>query len=149
MDVESYYEFLPWCKGARVIENAVWPYWYDKCKKNSFGKLSDLREAELYIEYALFKEKMHSYVALYEHTSRNSEYKGMSVVTFTNKYPFSMLESVFCLDDMQEGGCRLVFEISFDINNIVLGALIKRSLPSVSERIIRHFEQRVNYKYVL
>ena len=98
-DIARYPEFLPWCKGARIIRRE-----------------GNLVTADLIIGYKMFQEKFTSSVTL-------DPPKRISVQYLSG--PLSSLKNEWGFRSNSKGGCDLCFDVEFDFRSRVLGGVIR------------------------
>lgn len=116
LDVESYPEFLPWCKAARILE---------------YGD-GDLL-AELLVSFKGFET---SYV------SKVVFDRPDSIVVEQYSGPFRSLNTQWMF--LPEGeGTRLSFELSFAFKQPLLNMLMGRTFERAQEKMVRAFAERL------
>lgn len=121
-DVESYPEFLPWNSAARI-----------RARRPGEGG-SEVIEADLVINFKVFRERFGSRVTLWPEQRRiDTEYLDG---------PFKYLRSGWNFDDMPEGGCRVEFFVDFEFRSAILGKVIGVVFGEAMSRIVRAFEER-------
>src|ERR1700753_3579700 len=93
-DIGRYPEFLPWCKGARIL----------KREGNNVT-------ADLIIGYKMFQEKFTSYVTLDPSRAIAVEYLSGPLTHLKNDWQFR---------PAPKGGCELSFNVEFDFRSSIL-----------------------------
>lgn len=126
MDIESYPQFLPWCKKAHIIE-----------------KISDENlRADLLINFKSFFEKYRSDVK-HGKTAPNCYF--VDVVAIEG--PFKSLINKWKLRDLEDGKCEVEFFIEFEFNSIILTKLIGAIFERATEKMMTAFEARAHEIY--
>lgn len=116
MEVETYPEFLPWLKSARV---------YDK-KNESFM-------ADLTIGYGPLCEM---------YTSKVTFEDNMWVKAECVKGPFKILRTEWILEDHESGGTKVTLSIIYEFSSFILQKLLSSVLHEASLKIMQAFKDR-------
>ena len=129
-DVERYPEFLPWTSVARVRSRAP-------LEGRSAG--AELMEADLVISFKVFRERFGSRVVLLPEEGR--------IETEFMDGPFKYLHSVWEVRDLRKGGCKVSFEVDFELRNAMLRRVIGVVFDEAMRRVVRAFERRADALY--
>jgi coenzyme Q-binding protein COQ10 len=125
MDIEKYPEFLPWCKGAKIIE------------VKSQNKLS----ADLLISFKGFLEKYRSLV-VHEKISENV----YSIEVKAIDGPFKKLNTKWKFKAIEnENNCEVNFFIDFEFNSFLLNKMIGAIFEKASQKMVNAFEERAEF----
>jgi len=119
-DVERYPEFLPWCKGARVLTRA-----------------GDTVTADLVIGYKMFRETFTSEVTLDRPRAISVAYRSGPLAHLTNAWQFAPAP----------GGCDLSFHVTFDFRSRLLSAAMEPFFDKALSRMAEAFEKRAQELY--
>lgn len=120
-DVGSYPEFLPWCIGARV-----------------YNRQPQRFDADVIIGFRMFREKFTSRVTTLEPHTVDVDYITGPMKRLYNHWRFHELE---------EGGCRVDFEVDFEFDSRVLEQMIGRMFTDATQRMVDAFETRAHELY--
>ena len=119
--IDRYPEFLPWCKGARILE------------------LHDnIIIADLIIGYKMFQEKFTSEVMLHEPSAIEVIYKSGPLAHLSNKWKFK---------PSGNGSCELSFEVDFDFQSSLLKAAMGMFFDKAILKMVAAFEVRAEELY--
>ncbi len=121
-DVPSYPQFIPWCKGARILE-------YES--ENVFL-------AELVIGFKGITERYTSRVTLTPHSAIRAEMV---------KGPFHHLINEWELVPQADGGTEIRLMLDFAFSSKLLDSLIGGVFGRASNKMISAFRQRANDLY--
>jgi coenzyme Q-binding protein COQ10 len=121
-DVGKYPEFLPWCTGARIREQAA-----------------DMILADLMIGFKMVRERFTSKVWL-DRTNMRID------VEFIDG-PFRYLKNHWTFADTGDGNCRIGFYLEFEFKNIMLQKLIGVLFHEAVKRMVAAFESRARQLY--
>ncbi len=121
IDVESYPLFLPWCKGAKII---------NRQDINNF-------DAVLTVGYNSINE---SYTSKVESTYL----KGIKSTAI--KGPFKVLESNWIFEDLKDC-CEIEFTIEYEFKSFFLGKVMGTLFKKASEKMFSAFENRAKSLY--
>ncbi len=125
-DVGRYPEFLPWTAAARI-----------RSRKPIEG--GEEIEADLVISFKVFREKFGSRVQLYPEDGR--------IDTTYLDGPFRYMISHWKVEDAEDGGCIVDFDVDFEFRNTVLQRLIGVVFDQAMRRIVGAFEARAKDLY--
>ena len=125
-DIESYPEFLPWCKALRIT-------------KGDFDGNEGALTAEMVVAYKVFREKFKSEVQL----SRKS---GIIDVRYVNG-PFKSLENVWRFTDSTDGNSVVDFDIAFEFSNLFLQTTAHSVFDKAFTRMSDAFVNRADTVY--
>jgi coenzyme Q-binding protein COQ10 len=120
-DVERYPEFLPWCKGARVLE-----------------RTPDVITADLIIGYKMFQEKFTSQVTLNPPGAITVRYLDGPLAHLKNEWRFT---------PAADGGCDLFFDVDFDFQSSMLGMMMEMFFDKAIVKMVEAFETRAKELY--
>ena len=123
MDVQSYPEFLPWCKDAKILSD-----------KNN------VMIAELTISFPPFKEK---YISQIKYSSSNET---AQIETILIEGPFDYLFSKWHFAKNGTGSI-VDFEIGFQFKSTILNKLVNIMFERAVQKISKAFQQRAVKKY--
>src|SRR5579859_2839267 len=98
-DIARYPEFLPWCKGARILDRA-----------------EDRVTADLMIGYKMFQEKFRSDVTLDRPRMITVRYLSGPLSHLTNQWEFKPIGN---------SECQVCFHVDFDFHSSLLRAAIE------------------------
>jgi len=115
-DIERYPEFIPWCKGARILARA-----------------DNTVTADLIIGYKMFHEKFTSTVTLDRPEAISVKYMKGPLAHLTNEWRFEALD-----DD----GCELSFEVDFDFRSPLLAGVMEMFFEKAISKMAAAFEHR-------
>ena len=126
-DVESYPEFLPWCRAARVSNR----------KEKSF-------HGELVLNFKHISEQYTSLVELTPGATDTDEHRiDVSLV----KGPFSKLENHWRFEADPQGGTQIHVDVAFNFRSKVLDKLIGALYTHATERMVKAFITRADELY--
>ena len=118
--IERYPEFLPWCKGARILE-----------------RNEDAIKADLIIGYKMFQEKFTSFVTLNRPKAISVQYMSGPLSRLTNEWQFAPAK----------GGCELSFQVDFDFQSPLLRAAMEMFFDKALRKMVMAFEERAGELY--
>ncbi len=121
-DIESYPQFLPWCRSARILK-------------------SDGAEmlAELTIGYKMIRESFTSRVLLDEKN------KAISVQYISG--PLKSLRNEWRFEDVGTAKCRIDFFVQFEFTSRLLSHLMDMFFDVAFRRMVEAFEKRASETY--
>ena len=119
-DIESYPRFLPWCKGARILER-------------NEGTIT----ADLIIGYKMFREKFTSLVTLERPKKISVEYLSGPLAHLKNEWEFQPNGT----------GCDLLFHVEFDFRSHMLSAIVEPFFDKALSKMAAAFEARAQELY--
>lgn len=122
LDIESYPEFIPWCKEAKIIE---------KNEKYFIG--------ELKISFKHFSEKYQSKITLVE------EDNGVFVINVVAiSGPFRVLNNIWRISSAMPEQSIIGFEIEFELENkmmdIIFGAIFKQAIEKITQAFVKRIK---------
>ncbi|MDD3371443.1 MAG: type II toxin-antitoxin system RatA family toxin [Alphaproteobacteria bacterium] len=120
-DIGRYPEFLPWCKGARILS---------RTEKGV--------EADLIVGTKLFREKFTSVVTLDKPRAIVVEYKAGPLSNLSNEWAFK---------PMGRKSCEVSFDLDFDFRSPLLRAAMGAVFERALGRMIEAFEARARALY--
>lgn len=126
VDIESYPQFLPWCKIAKITEIVD--------KKNL--------KADLVVNFKNFFEKYTSLVT-HEQVSDNQFYINAVAI----EGPFKALITKWHLKNINNQNCQVDFFIDFSFNSIILEKVMSSFFKKAAEKMVNAFEKRARDLY--
>ncbi len=121
VDVESYPQFLPWCKNAQISKHI---------------SASNI-QAELLINFKNIFEKYTSDVVFLQKSS--SEY---FVEAKAIKGPFKSLINQWKITEIEHKKTQVEFFLEFEFNSILLGKMLGAIFSSATQKMMKAFENR-------
>ena len=121
VDVESYPQFLPWCKNAQIS------------KPISVSN----NQAELLINFKNIFEKYTSDVVFLQQSP--SEY---FVEAKAIKGPFKSLINQWKITEIEHKKTQVEFFLEFEFNSILLGKMLGAIFSSATQKMMKAFENR-------
>ncbi len=118
--IERYPEFLPWCKGARILE-----------------RQGNIITADLIIGYKMFQEKFTSVVTLDPPQAISVSYKSGPLAHLTNEWGFKPAGK----------GCELSFHVDFDFRSSLLRSAMEMFFDKALRKMVAAFEARAEELY--
>jgi ribosome-associated toxin RatA of RatAB toxin-antitoxin module len=115
-DVESYPRFLPWCSGAKVIEQG-----------------DGDTVARVDIDYRGLKTSF---------TTRNHETAPAAITMELEEGPFDVLHGKWAFKPLAERGCRVEFMLEYKFSSAAVGALVTPVFGHIVATIVDHFVAR-------
>ena len=119
--VERYPEFLPWCKGARILER-------------NDGEI----KADLIIGYKMFQEKFTSIVTLDRPRAISVHYMSGPLSHLANEWHFK---------PAGKSGCEISFQVDFDFRSPLLRAAMEMFFDKALRKMVTAFEARAQELY--
>jgi len=116
VDVEKYGEFLPWCSGARVLDESE-------------------NEVTAQVDIA-FKKVKQSF------TTVNELEEGRQIIMNLKDGPFSSLCGVWKFIELDEHASKILFDIEFHFSNRLAGAVIGPVFSMIANGLVDAFHQR-------
>ena len=115
-DVPKYGEFLPWCGGARILQQ-------------------DGNEvtAQVDIDFKAVKQSF---------TTENVYDEGKQIIMALKEGPFSTLGGVWQFISLDEHACKIVFDLDFDFSNRLAGAVIGPVFSVIANGMVDAFHKR-------
>lgn len=124
-DVESYPDFLPWCRAARVLS------------RDGSGM-----EAELVISFSAFTE---SYVSRVDLAPPGVEDGRIAVVM--TKGPFDHLTNHWRFVPLEDGGTQIELALDFRFRSRLLDSLVGSLFERATLKMTRAFKERAEALY--
>ncbi len=118
--VDRYPEFLPWCRGARILERHE-------------GEI----KADLIIGYKMFQEKFTSVVTLDRPRAISVKYMSGPLSHLSNEWGFKPVK----------GGCEISFKVDFDFRSPLLRAAMEMFFDKALSKMVTAFEARAQELY--
>lgn len=122
MDIESYPEFLPWCHGARIIDDS-----------------EGVIVADLVISFKGISETYRSEVRV----SRSDLEAKVEVAAISG--PFKTLNNCWTITKT-EAGCNIEFELEFELGVGFLSKILSPLFAKACDRMLDAFEKRAQSK---
>ncbi len=117
IDVESYPEFLPWCKDSKVL---------NKTNSNSF-------EAKLTVGYKSINE---TYIS-------NIKFESNKIIETTAiEGPFRHMNNIWKFNSKPNKACLLEFNISFEFKSFLLDSFMGAVFYKATTKLVSAFEER-------
>lgn len=123
-DVEKYPQFLPWCRGCRIV----------RCE----GGSDDVFYADLIVGYKVMRESFRSRVTALRPDHIHVEYLSGPMKHLSNHWRF--LEE-------EDGSCTIDFYVEFEFKNPFLQNLINMFFNEAVKRMVGAFEERAKALY--
>jgi coenzyme Q-binding protein COQ10 len=120
-EIERYPEFLPWCKGARIVSR-------DK----------NMVVADLIIGYKMFQEKFVSEVTLDRPHAITVQYRSG---------PLSHLSNAWEFKPKGRKGCEISFHVDFDFHSPFLRVAMSLFFDKALSKMVEAFEARAKDLY--
>lgn len=120
-NVAAYPEFLPWCSAARIRS------------RDQMGA-SVVMVADLVVSFKVFRERFSSRVTLHP--------DDLKIDTEYLDGPFKYLQSTWTFEDVEDGGCKVQFNVDFEFKSRILQGVIGVVFNEAMQRIVRAFEAR-------
>ena len=117
LDIEKYPDFIPWCSGARIIEN--------KNKKII---------ADLSITYKLFNESFRSFV---EYNKKNK-----TILINYTEGPLKSLHTYWSFTEIDQNKTLVNFNIDFEFKFSPLQLIVRKFYKIIEEKMMEAFENR-------
>ena len=127
IDIESYPEFLPWCRASRIIER----------KENALL-------AELVISFKHITESYTSEVVFKR--PENQDDNGFIDVKMI-RGPFENLENHWKFTPIKEGGSEIYLNLSFKFRSKLLDSIIGILFGKASAKMVNAFKLRADSLY--
>ena len=122
VDIEQYPQFLPWCRGARIVS------------REAHGVFL----GELVVSFSHITERYTSRVTPLEHEHR------IEVALVSG--PFNYLNNHWRFEP-HTGGCEIHFAVDFEFKSKLLNSLIGGMFTRASEKMISAFTTRAEALY--
>ena len=125
-DVESYPQFLPWCRAARILSRGEGEF-----------------HAELLISFKHMSESYTSRVQLFPAASPR---EGARIEVNMTKGPFSHLTNYWQFTPLEDG-TQVDFELDFDFRSFLLQKFVGPMFSSAAEEMGEAFQNRAHALY--
>jgi len=126
VDIESYPEFLPWCKNAQITK---------QISSSNF-------QAELLINFKNIFEKYTSDVVFYQKNINEYFVEAKAI-----KGPFKNLINQWKISEIDYKKTQVDFFLEFEFNSILLGKMLGAIFGSATKKMMLAFEDRAKYLY--
>lgn len=120
-DVATYPDFLPWCVGAEIEQVD-----------------GDEMIATLDIKRSSIRQQL---------TTRNRRQRPESIAMQLEAGPFSALHGGWQFQALDRAGCKVVFELEFEFNSAVMGALFAPVFEEITGSMVAAFVERARAVY--
>ena len=120
-DVESYSEFLPWCRSAQILSS----------EENVIEASLSLAKGGLSCNFA----------------TRNLMNRNESIEIQLLSGPFSRLQGVWTFKTLGDDGCRVSLDLEFELSNPVLKATVGAVFEQAMNKMIDAFCLRAHALY--
>ncbi len=120
-DIESYPQFLPWCRGSRILRRE-----------------NDLVEAELEVARGSFRQSF---------ATRNYNVPGQEIRMTLLRGPFSHLEGLWRFQSLREDASKISLELSFEMNSRVGALAFGAMFNQICETMVEAFTRRARQIY--
>ncbi len=120
-DIHSYPEFLPWCKGAKILS-----------KEGS--------QLSARLEMSLGKLR-HAF------TTRNQMQDGQRIEMELVEGPFKHLNGVWRFDSLGDDGCQVKLEMDFEFASRILAMALNKPFNMITTTLVDAFCQRAVQQY--
>jgi coenzyme Q-binding protein COQ10 len=122
MDIESYPQFLPWCKQARIVE-----------------VISPINlHADLLISFKGFLEKYRSDVTFFQ------DEEGVYIIeSIAIEGMFKKLYSKWEIKKIDENYCEASYYIDFSFNSFLLEKMVGLVFEKAARKMVKSFEDRL------
>jgi len=115
-DIESYAEFLPWCKGARVL-----------------SRTGDEVRATLELSKGGVEKAF---------TTCNRIQKNKMIEMRLVEGPFKQLQGYWRFDALGDDGCKVSLDLEFEFASRMLGMVVGPVFNQVANSLVDSFQQR-------
>ncbi len=120
-DIESYPDFLPWCRSAHILSR-------------------DADEVRATLGFAVG-------AAQKSFTTRNRHQENKMVVISLVEGPFRSLEGFWRFDSLGEQGCKVTLDLEFDFANRMLGLVVGPVFTQIANTLVGSFQRRAKDVY--
>lgn len=121
-DLDSYSEFLNWCSGVEVLENA-----------NSFAE--GIVIAKMYIAYGKLE---------FSFTTRNENSPGEAINIELVDGPFSAFSGQWQFQQLGDSGCKTSLEMEFAFKRSFGSAVVSKVFEKIASSQLESFQQRAH-----
>jgi len=120
-DIESYPDFLPWCKDARILESGT-------------VRL----KARIYLEAGRIKQSF---------STQNTMQAGKSIDMNLVEGPFKFLTGHWRFDAVDDNACTVKLDIAFEFKNKLLKLALSSTFHRILDTLVDSFVQRAEAVY--
>lgn len=120
-DVAAYPQFLPWCVGAEIL-----------------GQGDGWMEARIDVSKGGMTQKF---------VTHNCQEVGRTISMQLIEGPFTALSGVWCFKPLMDNACKVVLNLTFDINNVLLKSTVGQMLDKVANLVMDAFCRRADVVY--
>lgn len=120
-DIESYADFLPWCRSSRVLSEE-----------------DNVIEASLEIAHGALHKSF---------TTRNTLVPKQRIQMNLVEGPFKHLEGVWRFDPLGEQGCKVSLDLSFEFSSRLMGMTLGPVFSAIANSLVDAFTQQAVKKY--
>lgn len=120
-DIESYPEFLPWCRSSRILSRSA-----------------EVVEAELEIARAGFRKSF---------ATRNTSLDSTAIQMNLLKGPFNHLEGIWKFQPLREDASKVVLELEFELSSTLSSLAFGSMFEQICNTLINAFSQRAKELY--
>ena len=120
-DIESYADFLPWCRSSRVLREE-----------------DNVIEASLEIAHGALHKSF---------TTRNTLVPKQRIQMNLVEGPFKHLEGVWRFDPLGEQGCKVSLDLSFEFSSRLMGMTLGPVFSAIANSLVDAFTQQAVKKY--
>lgn len=120
-DIEAYPEFLPWCRGSRII-----------------SRVGNVVEAELQISKGGFKNSF---------ATRNINDEGGRITVSLLDGPFSSLDGVWNFMPLREDASKISLDLEFQINGVLANLAFGAVFNQICNTMVTSFTERAKQIY--
>ncbi len=120
-DIESYPDFLPWCRSARILSQ-------------------DADEVRASLEFAA--GAVHK-----SFTTRNRHQENKLVMISLVEGPFRSLEGFWRFDGLGEQGCKVTLDLEFDFSNRMVSLVVGPVFTQIANTLVSSFQRRAKDVY--
>lgn len=122
MNIEDYPQFLPWCKGARILK-----------------RTNDHLEATLKVGYTPFEESFTSKV-----TWGQTSPKSLWIKTSAIKGPIDKLDALWTFKEIgnHTGQCELNYEMTYHAPSGLMNMVMDKVFQTIAQSMIHAFRKR-------
>ncbi len=120
-DIEAYPEFLPWCEGARILEQ----------HGNELSARLELAKGRIRQAF----------------TTRNLMHEGHSIEMALIEGPFKHLKGRWLLEGLGDHGCEIQLQMDFEFANRLMEMTLGRVFNQIVNSLVDSFHQRAVQVY--
>ncbi|MFN2309161.1 MAG: type II toxin-antitoxin system RatA family toxin [Gammaproteobacteria bacterium] len=120
-DIESYADFLPWCRSARIL-------W---CEGDEVDACIEMAKGSLHKTF----------------TTRNRHQPDKMIEMRLVEGPFKRLEGFWRFDPLGEAACKVSLDLEFEFANRMLSLMIGPVFSQIANTLVDAFQQRAVQVY--